>query len=280
MTGQRTERLADIATYALGVVLILLFAAPLLWLISLAIRTPAEVFLGASRFIPEDPTLDNFRQILTDRTFGLYLWNAIKLCALGAAGALLVAIPAAYIFSRRRFRGASALMLGILTVQMVSPLVLIIPLYRYMERLGLLETHAAAAGVYMALGVPLSVWMLKASFDAIPKSLEDAAAIDGCSPSRVLFFVTLPLAAPGIASAFILNMLMGWSQFLVPFILLSRDQLQPIAVAIFNYAGSTSASTTQLLAAACVITVLPAIGVFLALQRLIVSAIMAGAVKG
>ncbi|MEL6642713.1 MAG: carbohydrate ABC transporter permease [Pseudomonadota bacterium] len=280
MSGIRRERLVDLATYAVALILVVLFAAPLLWLMSLAIRTPAEVFLGAARFVPQDPTLDNFRQILTDRTFGLYLWNGIKLCALGALGALIVAAPAAYVFSRRRFRGASALMLGILMVQMVSPLVLLIPLYRYMERLGLLETHAAAAGVYMALGVPLSVWMLKASFDAIPKSLEEAAAIDGCAPSRILFFVTLPLAAPGMASAFILNMLMGWSQFLVPFILLTRDQLQPISVAIFNYAGSTSASTTQLLAAACVITVLPAIAAFLALQRLIVSAIMAGAVKG
>ena len=272
--------LGDAATYLAAFVLLVLFAAPLLWLVSLAIRTPAEIFLGAARFIPEEPTLANFQQVLTDRTFGLYLWNGIKLCALGALGALLTAIPAAYVFSRRQFRGASVLMLGILTVQMVSPLVLLIPLYRYMEWLGLLETHAAAAGVYMALGVPLSVWMLKAAFDAIPRSLEEAAAIDGCSAPSVLFFVTLPLAAPGMASAFILNMLMGWSQFLVPFILLSQDRLQPISVAIFNYAGSTSESTTQLLAAACVITVLPAIAAFLALQRLIVGAIMAGAVKG
>jgi multiple sugar transport system permease protein len=280
MTGRRAERLGDVATYAVALFLIVLFAAPLLWLVSLAVRTPAEVFLGAARFIPEEPTLANFEQILTDRAFGLYLWNGIKLCALGALGALMVSVPAAYVFSRRSFRGASTLMLGILTVQMVSPLVLLIPLYRYMELLGLLETHAAAAGVYMALGVPLSVWMLKASFDAIPRSLEQAAAVDGCSPAQILCFITLPLAAPGMASAFILNMLMGWSQFLVPFILLSRDQLQPISVAIFNFAGSTSASTTQLLAAACVITVLPAIGAFLALQRLIVGAVMAGAVKG
>jgi multiple sugar transport system permease protein len=280
MRGGSSARLADLATYAAALVLAAFFLVPLLWLGSLAIRTPSEVFLGASRFIPEDPTLDNFRQILTDRTFGLYLWNGIKLCALGALGALIVATPAAYIFSRRRFRGASTLLIGILTVQMISPLVLLIPLYRYMERLDLLETHAAAAGVYMALGVPLSVWLLKASFDAIPRALEEAAAIDGCTPLGVLMRVTLPLAAPGMASAFVLNMLSGWSQFLVPFILLTRDDLQPISVAIFNFAGSTSASTTQLLAAACLITVLPAIITFLALQKLIVRAIMAGAVKG
>ncbi|MEO1795640.1 MAG: carbohydrate ABC transporter permease, partial [Pseudomonadota bacterium] len=130
--------LGDAATYLAAFVLLVLFAAPLLWLVSLAIRTPAEIFLGAARFIPEEPTLANFQQVLTDRTFGLYLWNGIKLCALGALGALITAIPAAYVFSRRQFRGASVLMLGILTVQMVSPLVLLIPLYRYMEWLGLL----------------------------------------------------------------------------------------------------------------------------------------------
>jgi multiple sugar transport system permease protein len=92
--------------------------------------------------------------------------------------------------------------------------------------------------------------------------------------------ITLPLAAPALASAFILNMIMGWSQFLVPFILLTRDGQLPIAVAIYNFAGSSSASTTQLLAAACLVAVVPALAAFLALQRLIVRAIMAGAVKG
>lgn len=280
MTGRGAARLADIATYVGALALALVFLMPVFWLVSLALRTPAEVFLGAARFIPDNPTLDNFRQILTDRSFGVYLWNGMKLCALGALGALIVATPAAYIFSRRPFVGAGPLMVGILTVQMISPLIILIPLYRYMERLGLLESHAAAAGVYMALGVPLGVWLLKASFDAIPQALEEAAAIDGCSRAQILFFVTLPLAAPGMASAFVLNMLMGWSQFLVPFILLTRDELQPISVAIFNFAGSTSASTTQLLAAACLVTIVPAILAFLALQRLIVRAITAGAVKG
>ncbi|NBB98811.1 MAG: carbohydrate ABC transporter permease, partial [Alphaproteobacteria bacterium] len=146
MTGRGAARLADIATYVGALALALVFLMPVFWLVSLALRTPAEVFLGAARFIPDNPTLDNFRQILTDRSFGVYLWNGMKLCALGALGALIVATPAAYIFSRRPFVGAGPLMVGILTVQMISPLIILIPLYRYMERLGLLESHAAAAG--------------------------------------------------------------------------------------------------------------------------------------
>lgn len=275
-----TPRTADILTYVAAILIGAIFLFPVLWLLSLALRTQAEVYLGAARFIPAEPTLDNFRLILTDRAFGTYLWNSLKLAGIGAAIAVICATPAAYVFSRRRFRGAGALMVAILSVQMISPLVLLMPLYRYMDRLGLLDSQPAAIAVYAALGLPLSVWLLKTSFDAVPIEIEDAARVDGCAPLRVLWEVSLPLAAPGLASAFILSMIAGWSQFLVPFILLTRDSQLPIAVAIFNFAGSTSASTTQLLAAACLIAVGPALIVFLALQRIIVRSIMAGAVKG
>jgi multiple sugar transport system permease protein len=275
-----SARARDLASYAVALALAALFVGPILWLASLAIRTPQEALMGAARLVPREPTLENLRRVLLDDAFARYLWNAVKLCTLGALGAVLAATPAAYALSRRRFRGARALMVGILTVQMVSPLVLLIPLYRHMERLGLLESQIAVAGVYAALGVPLGLWLLKASFDAIPVELEEAAAVDGCRPWRILVFVTLPLAAPGLASAFVLNALMGWSQFLVPFVLLTRDDRLPISVAIFNYAGSTSASTTQLLAAACLLAVLPALALFLALQRVIARALLTGAVKG
>jgi len=275
-----TARMADVLTYLAAIVIAAIFLFPILWLISLALRTQGEVYLGAARFIPEEPTLENFRLILTDRAFGTYIWNALKLSGIGAAIAVICATPAAYVFSRRAFRGAGALMVAILSVQMISPLVLLMPLYRYMDRLGLLDSQAATIGVYAALGLPLSVWLLKTSFDAVPVEIEDAARVDGGSAFRVIWEVSLPLAAPGMASAFILSMIAGWSQFLVPFILLTKDSQLPIAVAIFNFAGSTSASTTQLLAAACLLAVGPALIVFLALQRVIVRSIMAGAIKG
>lgn len=271
---------ADVLTYAVALLIGLVFLFPLAWLMSLALRNPQEIFLGAARFIPDTPTLDNFRLILTDRAFGTYLWNTLKLCALGALVAVTLATPAAYAASRFRFRGRGVLLIAILAVQMVSPLVIIIPLYRYMDRLGVLENHATVILLYAALGVSLSVWLIKTGFDAVPRSLEDAAAIDGCGRLTILWRITLPLALPALVSAFVLNMMMGWSQFLVPFILLTRDGLLPVSVAIFNFAGSSDASTTQLLAAACLIAVIPALVAFLVLQRVILRAIMAGAGSG
>ena len=275
-----SPRAADLATYALAALAAAFFATPFAWLLSLALRTPAEVFLGAARLIPEAPTLANFAQVLGDAAFADALGNGVLLSTAGAAGAVVVAVPAAYACSRLRFRAKGAVLLGVLAVQMVSPLVILIPLYRWTDRLGLIDTHAAVIAVYAATATPLCVWVLKAAFDAIPVELEEAAAIDGCTRAGVLARITLPLAAPGLASAFVLAMVASWSQFLVPYLLLERAALWPISVAIFNYAGSTSASTTQLLAAACLVAVLPAVAVFAALQRVIVRALVAGAVKG
>ncbi|MEM8822324.1 MAG: carbohydrate ABC transporter permease [Pseudomonadota bacterium] len=273
-------RAGDAATYAGLGLLTVFFAAPFVWMLSLALRTPAEVYLGAARLIPEAPTLGNFARILSDPAFLTYLWNGVKMSAFGGGLAVALAVPAAYAFSRLDFRHKQAALIAILAVQMISPLVILVPLYRWMEALGLLNLRLSVIALYGALGMPLAVWLLKVAFDAIPREIEEAAIVDGASRWQVLTRITLPLARPGLASAFVLAMVTNWSQFLVPFILLERDGDWPISVAIFNFAGSASASTTQLLAAACLVAVVPAVAVFAALQRMIVSAIIAGAVKG
>lgn len=280
MKRQTKAQIADSATYALLALLTLFFVAPFAWLLSLSLRTPTEVFLGASRLIPEEPTLGNFAHILSDPAFLTYLWNGLKLSVLGGGLAIALAIPAAYAFSRLKWRGMNALLIAILAVQMISPLVILVPLYRWLSALELLNTHLTVIAVYGALGMPLAVWLSKVAFDAIPVEIEEAAFVDGASRWTVMMQLTLPLARPGIASAFILAMVMNWSQFLVPFILLERDGDWPVSVAIFNFAGSISASTTQLLAAACLVALIPAVVVFVLLQRMIVAALIAGAVKG
>lgn len=274
------DRLADGLSYLFMILVFAFFAGPLLWLLSLALRTRKEVFLGVARLVPHEPTLANFGAVLSSDTFLLYLWNALKLSSLSAFGCILVALPAAYGFSRFRFRGKGAWMMAILSVQMISPLVIMIPLHRYMAALGLTDSHFGAVLVYVALAVPTATWILKGAIDAIPRSLDDAALIDGCSRWGVFRRVILPLSTPGIASAFIIAVIAGWSQFLVPFLLIARESLTPIGVGIFQYAGTQNDSSIQLLAAACLVSVVPAILAFVVLQRLVLGAMTAGAVKG
>ncbi|THF47735.1 carbohydrate ABC transporter permease [Allorhizobium terrae] len=280
MKARTSERLGDGLSYLFMLVTFAFFAWPLLWLLSLALRTRKEVFLGVSRFIPKAPTLDNFAMILSSDKFISYLWNALKLSSLSAAGCLIVALPAAYAFSRFQFKGKGVWMMALLSVQMISPLVIMVPLYRYMAAIGLLDSHFGTTMVYVALAVPVSTWILKGSIDGIPKTLDEAAMMDGCTRFGVFVRVILPLSTPGIASAFIIAVISGWSQFLVPFLLITKESLTPIGVGIFQYAGTQNDSSIQLLAAACLVSVVPAIVAFLALQRLILGAMTAGAVKG
>lgn len=280
MKSSPSARLGDAASYLFMLVSLVFFAAPLLWLLSLALRDRREIYLGVSRFIPKHPTIDNFINVLTNNVFPTYLWNGLKLATLSGAGILIVALPAAYAFSRFDFRSKGLWMLALLAFQMISPLVIMVPLYRYMNRLGLLDTQFGAVMVYIALGAPLACWLLKGSIDSIPRALDEAAMMDGCSRFSLFWRIILPLAVPGIASVFIISVVAGWSQFLVPFLLLSSTSLMPIAVGIFTFQGLESSTSTQLLAAACLISVIPAIVVFLLLQRMILSAMTAGAIKG
>ncbi|WP_112973574.1 MULTISPECIES: carbohydrate ABC transporter permease [unclassified Rhizobium] len=280
MINSRQERIGDLFSYLFMLITFLFFAWPLVWLLSLALRTRKEVFLGVSRLIPKSPTLDNFIAILSSDKFAGYLWNALILSASSAIGCLIVALPAAYAFSRFPFRGKGPWMMVLLAFQMISPLVIMVPLYRYMAKIGLTDSHFGATMVYIALAVPMVTWILKGFIDGIPRSLDEAALIDGCSHFGVFWRIILPLAKPGIASAFIISVIAGWSQFLVPFLLISKEALMPIGVGIFQYAGTQNDSSIQLLAAACLVSVVPAIVAFLSLQRLILGAMTAGAVKG
>jgi len=278
--ASRRAFIGDIATYFAYLVICLFFAGPLLWLLSLSIRTSAEIYVSEIRLWPHVPTVENYVSALSNRLFATYLWNGLKLAVAGAFGAMLFATPAAYALSRFRFRHRNLMMVGLLAFQMISPLVIMVPLYRYMDRLRLTDSHAGAIMIYIAIAAPLFTWMLKGFLDGIPQSLEDAAMIDGCTRFSAFMRVIVPLTLPGLTSAFVLNAILGWSQFIIPFILISKPSLLPIAVGIFNFQGTYSQTSTQILAAASVISIVPAVFVFLVLQRFIIGALMAGAVKG
>lgn len=273
-------RLGDAGMYLAYLAICLFFAGPLLWLISLSIRTAAEVYVSDIRLWPQNPTLANYVSVLGNQLFPRYLWNGLLLSVAGAFGAMLFATPAAYALSRFEFPAKRSVMIGILAFQMISPLVIMVPLYRYMDRIGLTDSHVGATMLYIAVAAPLFTWMLKGFIDGIPRSLEEAAMIDGCTRFGAFLRVIMPLSLPGLTSAFVLNAILGWSQFIIPFILLSKPALQPIAVGIFNFQGTYSTTSTQVLAAASVLSIVPAIVTFLVLQRFIIGALTAGAVKG
>jgi multiple sugar transport system permease protein len=273
-------RIDDAWTYFGLVVVLLFFGLPLVWLISLSFRSAAEILISSINPVPKHPTLDNYREVLRSAQFPRFLLNSAILTAIGACGAIAVATPAAYAFSRMRFRGRRFVLLGVLSLQMISPLVLAFPLYRYFASLGLLNSLPATGLVYVAVLMPLATWMMKGFFDAIPKELDDAALIDGASRRRAFTAVVLPIALPGLTAVFVITALLAWAEFVIPFILLTGTSHLPISVGILNFQGTYATNATGILAAGSVIAVLPAILLFVVLQRFIVGVFVAGALKG
>lgn len=281
MIGRRTRRRFGNAGLYLGMaVVMVLFAFPVLWVISLSLRTPEEVVASPPPLLPASPKWSNYGHVLETTHLGRYLLNSLVVVAGSVVGCLAVCVPAAYGLSRLRFHGRTAFSRAVLACQLISPVVLVFPMYRLFVSLGLVNNYLGLILVYIAVTAPFLTWFLRNYLNSIPPELDEAAMVDGCSRPRALASVVLPAAAPGIASAAIVVAVLSWSQFAVPFVLLDDSSLYPVSVGVVNLQDTSGDITTQYVAAGSVLAVLPVIVVFIVLQRYIVGALTAGSVKG
>jgi multiple sugar transport system permease protein len=273
---------AKIALYTCFVVLLIFFLLPVLYIIALSLKDEKAIMdsVHLFNFFPRRPTLANYGTVIKRVRMDIYLMNSAKLVVSTAIGVLLAAFFSAFALSRGRFRNKNAVMIGILFFQMISPIIISIPIYWYYSRLGLLNTFFGIAFIYIAIHLPFTTFLMKGVFDAIPRELDEAASIDGCSRVGTMFRIIIPPALPGVATATIFNSINAWSQFIIPFFLISDNKLYPVSVGILLAQGSYQDVSTHFLAAAGVIGLLPAVILVLFLQRFIIRALVAGAVKG
>ena len=255
------------------------FLAPQLWLFSLSLKSKAGVYEYPPRWLPADPSLANYRFALTQTQVPWYLWNSAIVAVLAAAATLAAAIPAAYVLSRERFQGRQPLMAALLGVQMVSPVILLVPIYGVIDRLGLIDTRAGLILVYAAMQVPFTVWVLKNFFDAVPRSIVEAARLDGASRARTLWTIVLPIIGPGLGATAIFNLAAYWSEFSLALVLLDSQERFTMPLGLFSF-QSAYETDWQLLAAASFIALVPVLAGFVFLQRFFVAGLTAGAVKG
>lgn len=266
--------------YLVFALVIIFFLFPILWTLSLSFKTVPELYKVPPALLPESIQIENYTYLVEQVHILRGVANSVIITAATIAGTMLIAVPAAYAFSRFRFKGSRFLQFLILMFQMISPLVIVIPLYRYFADIGLLNTTAGLIVVYIAISAPFQVWFLKSFFDTIPKELDEAACIDGCSRLQVVTKILLPTIIPGLFSGVLLVFISSWSQFIVPYILMDTPSKMPLACLLVNLQSKLNQITTHYLAAASILTILPTVVLFLCLQKYIVSALTSGAVKG
>ena len=216
IVGSPTSKLTNaILLYGAFAFAIIVMLFPIFSVLMLSMKSRDEVFAWPPTLFPEVFNLATYRYILFESAIGTNLVNSLKLTFFSVIGCLLISTPAAYAFSRMSFRFDRTILFLLLIYQMISSLVIAIPLYRYFDSLGLLDTHLGVILIYITVEIPFTVWLLKGFFDAIPPSLDEAARIDGASRMQAMWIVILPLAKPGLAAALIFNVISTWSQFIV-----------------------------------------------------------------
>lgn len=255
------------------------FLLPQVWLASLSLKSKASLSEYPPRLVSRDSSLANYAFVLTRTQVPWYLWNSARVAVLATLLTLGLGIPAAYALSRERFRRRRTLLSSLLAVQMVSPVVLLVPIYGLVAGLRLLDTHTGLVLVYAAVQLPFTIVVLKNFFDAVPPSLFEAALLDGASRARTLRSVALPLVGPGLAATGIFNLAAYWSEFALSLVILDSQQRFTIPVGLFSFQSGYE-TEWQLVAAASFIGLLPVMAAFVFLQRYFVAGLTAGAVKG
>jgi len=257
----------------------LIFLIPQLWLVSLSLKDKGGVYAYPPEWLPAHPSLANYVFALTGTQVPWYLWNSVKVSALATLLTLAAGVPAAFILSRERFRGRGPLLGVLLAVQMLSPVVLLLPLYSLIERANLLDTHVGLVLTYASIQVPFTVWVLKNFFDAVPPALFEAARLDGASRLRTVWSIALPLIAPGLAATTIFNLAAYWSEFGLALVLLDSQSRFTVPLGVFSLQSAYD-TEWQLVAAASFIGLAPMMAAFILLQRYFITGLTAGAVKG
>jgi len=239
---------------------------------------------GYQRVIAPKPSSNWPFITLTGNMLRIYLPNTLLYATTSSLLVVVLAGMSGYAFSRYRFRGHSALMTGILAITGVPLLTNLLALYQMSvtlrkSSLPFYDDRLFIIVVYVGFFLPLSVWIAKGFFDAIPRELEEAALIDGCSPVGALFRITMPLAMPGLMAVFLLTFVNVWNEFIAGYLLISRNDLKPAMFGLYDFLGQNIINL-QVIAAACILIALPMVILFLFARRSFLEAMVEGAVKG
>lgn len=275
----KTKPVQKILLHAALIAVTVCFVFPVYWMILTSLKPNENILRLPPQFLPSIATLQHYLGILRDGKFLLFYKNNLIVSGITTVVALVLATLAAYSFSRYRFRGSRVLMMLFLSTQMFPAMTLLIALYNMYYRLGLLNTYTALVLACSTNALPMSVWILKGFFDTIPKSLEEAAYIDGCSKMGTLVRIIFPLVKPGVLAVGLYAFLISWEDFLWGLTLVNKTEMRTLASGIaMTYLGEYNYDWGRVMAAA-VSAALPILIVFIFLQKYLISGLTAGAVK-
>ncbi len=252
---------------------------PALWILLTSLKTEAELVAKPITWLPHQPTLQNYVQAFADQPLLLYLGNSVRVALLATVCSLVVSAGAAYAIARLNLKHRQLILTAIVASSMFPLVTLLVPIFETMRSLGLLNTTTALVLPYTVLNLPVCTLVLVSFFQAIPKDLENAAMIDGCTRLGALWRVVVPLSAPGVFTAGILAFVNAWDEFLLALSLNASASMRTLPVGISLYQGEFS-FPWPIISAALIVAIVPIALLIALFQERVVGGLTQGGLKG
>ena len=260
----------------LAFILFVLF--PVFWMFSTSIRSETEIFRIPPLLWPSNPTLEPYKSVIKEEPIKVYFLNTIFVSAITVLFSTIFGALGAYGFSRFKFKGANLLLGFILATQMFPYIVIVLPYFKIMASLNLIDTYLGLIIAYISFCLPFVTWMLKGFFDAIPSELDEAAMIDGCNRVQAFFKVILPVSLPGLAATTIFAFLVAWNHYEFALILTQTADKILLSIGVPSLMGQFVIRWNRLMAAG-VMAILPPIIMYSFLGKFLIKGLTSGAVK-
>jgi multiple sugar transport system permease protein len=276
--GFKRRYFSGIEIYGFLILVSIYAILPFIWMLSTSLKTEAEAFRVPPTWIPIKSTLDAYVSMWTKKNFGIYFLNSTVISLATAVLSTFFGALAGYGFSRFVFKGRRFLIGFFLATQMLPGVLLVGPYFKILSKFGLYDTRTGLVIAFLTICLPFSTWMMKGFIDRVPDALDQAALVDGCSRLGVFFRVILPISAPGMVATIIFAFLLAWGDLLWVICLTSTESMVTVTLGIARTVGEFQIMWPMLMSGA-LMGGMPAIILYLLLQRLLVQGLTAGAVK-
>ncbi|MCC6803215.1 MAG: carbohydrate ABC transporter permease [Anaerolineae bacterium] len=257
----------------------LIAIGPMLYMVSTAFKSNSHILEIPPRFIPENPTLENFQTAFNSRNFGRAFLNSAFVAFATAGLVTIFASMMAYAFARFEFRGKQAIFTLLLVMLMIPGVVLLIPQFILAKSLGLINSLPGLILVYSAGPLAFNTFLLRGFFESLPRELEESAVIDGANPFVIFTRIMLPLAAPAVSTVAVFSFLGAWDEYLLALNFLTSESLRTLPIAIANFRGQHT-TDWGLVFAGSLTAVIPTVLLFVFFQRYFIQGLTSGAVRG